>query len=95
LLKAGAPAPGPAELPQLTGRPVIVVQGGVHLFGVTIDAVTIQRDADVLDEFVQARLVVRSDMFLRVAVGAAHGVDAHANTDMPCPRSAERGHLPR
>jgi hypothetical protein len=64
---------GPAELPQLTGRPVILVQRRVHLLGVAISAVTIQRDADMFDEFVQARLVVRSDTFLRLTVGAAHG----------------------
>jgi hypothetical protein len=72
-LQVRAPASGPAELPQLTGRPVILVQSGVHLFGVTITAVTIQRDGDTLDEFAQTRLVIRSDIFVRVAGGVAHG----------------------
>jgi hypothetical protein len=77
-LKVGAPAAGPAELPQLSGRPVVLVQSGVHLFGVAIGAVAIQRGTDMLDEAAQTRLVVRSDMFLRVAVGAAHAVDVNA-----------------
>ena len=54
LLKVRTPASGPAELPQLTGRLVILVQSGIHLFGVAISAVTIQRGADALDQFMQA-----------------------------------------
>jgi hypothetical protein len=41
-------------------------------------AVKIQRGTDMLDESAQTRLVVRSDTFLRVAVCAAHAVDANA-----------------
>jgi hypothetical protein len=41
-LQVRSPAAGPAELPQLTSRPVVLVESGVHLFGVTIGPVTIQ-----------------------------------------------------
>jgi hypothetical protein len=47
---------------------VVLVESGVHLFGVTIGAVPIQGDADMADEVTQTRLVVRSNAFLRVAV---------------------------
>ena len=71
-LQVRSPAAGPAELPQLTSRPVVLVESGVHLFGVTIGPVTIQGDADMPDEFTQTRLVVTGNTFLRVAVCAVH-----------------------
>ena len=77
-LQVGAAAAGPAEVPQLSGRPVVLVQSGVHLFGVTIGAVTIERGTDMFDESAQTRLVVHGDVFLGVAVCAAHAVDANA-----------------
>jgi hypothetical protein len=49
-----------------------VVESRVHLFGVTIGAVTIQGDTDLPDEFMQTRLVVRSNTLLRVSACAAH-----------------------
>lgn len=51
---------------------MVLVKGGVHLFGITIGAVMIQGDCDMLDEFTQARLVVRGNTRLRVAACAAH-----------------------
>ena len=51
---------------------MVLVKGGVHPFGITVGAVMIQGDADMLDQLTQARLVVRGNTFLRVPAGAAH-----------------------
>jgi hypothetical protein len=59
---------------------VVLVKGSVHLFGITIGAVMVQGDADMLDEFTQTRLVVRGNTFLRVPAGTAHAHNAKACT---------------
>ena len=51
---------------------MILVQRGIHLFDITIGAVTIQGDGEMLDEFAQTGLVVPSNMFLGVAARATH-----------------------
>ena len=51
---------------------MVLVESGVHLFGVTIGAVPIQGDGDMVDEFTQTRLVVRSNTFLGFAACAVH-----------------------
>ena len=85
-LQVGGPAAGPAELPQLTSRPVVPVESRVHLFSVTIGAVTIQGDANMRDEFTQTRLVVPSNTFLRVAACAAHAATvSHVRETGPQP----------
>ena len=87
----GACAGGPAELPQLTSRPVVLVESGVHLFGVTIGAVTIKGDADMADEFAQTRLVVPTNTFLGFAVGAAHAATlSHGRETGPPPPDVAR-----
>ncbi len=90
-LQLGAAAVGPAELPQLTGRAVVLVESGVHLFGVTIGAVTIQGDADMADEFTQTRLVVPSNTFLGVAACAGHAATlSHVREPGPPPPDVAR-----
>ena len=70
---------------------MVVVESGVHLFGVTIGAVTIQSAVDMADEFTQTRLVVRSDTFLRVAVCAAHAATlSHVRDNGPPPPDVAR-----
>ena len=82
----------PAELPQLTSRPVVLVESRVHLFGVTIGAVTIQGDADMPDEFTQTSRSTQQH------VPARCGVCCSRRNAKPCTRdratAAGRGARP-
>jgi len=69
----------------------VVLESGVHLFGVTIGAVTIKGDADMADEFAQTRLVVPTNTFLGFAVGAAHAATlSHGRETGPPPPDVAR-----
>jgi hypothetical protein len=69
---------GPAEFPQLTGCPMIVVDRLVNGVGVDLaGTVTVDRDRDVFDEFTQPRLVIAVHGF---PGGPALGLRSHSET---------------
>lgn len=73
-----APAAGPAELPQLTGSSVVVVDCLVEGVGVDFaGAVAVECGRYVFDELGKSRLVVGGYAFTR---GAAFGLRPHSET---------------
>jgi hypothetical protein len=82
------PAPGPAELPQLASRSVVLVDRLVDFVGVgPSSAILIDHGGGALDEFGQAGLVVRGDLVTRSLTLApgTHADDTYAR------RSADVG----
>jgi hypothetical protein len=87
-LGVGAPAAGEAELPEVRGGTVVVVDGLIHGIGVDLAApVAVDRCPDVAEQLGQLRLVVGADPFTR---GAAFGFRGHDGT-VPCSRQTGRG----
>ena len=72
---------------------MVLVKGGVHLFGIPSGVVVIQGDCDMLDEFTKTRLVVRGNTFLRTAACAAHTA-ALSHTRETRPPPSDVAHLP-
>jgi hypothetical protein len=72
-------ATGPAELPQLAGRPVIVVDRLVDGVGVDLaGAVAVERGRNVFDELTQSRLMIGGYAFAR---GSAFGLRSPQRDD--------------